>query len=223
MMQFGRIWSNTALSSLIWQGRMTHFTVSPCIITLRHRHSGNSIPRITKDVTFEALGEKHTADTWSNVTPSILNKVGRSLHNQKYHPLCLIKQRIINFFYANFTNRSGNPTYAVFDNLSPIVTTHQNFDSLLIAADHPSRSKSDTYYIKDGVLLRAQTSAHQEELIKMGFDAFLAVGDVYRRDEIDSTHYPVFHQMEGVRLFSETEVCSLYFVIIFPENGAEIL
>ena len=52
-------------------------------------------------------------------------------------------------------------------------------------------------------MLRAHTSAHQEELIKMGHDNFLVVGDVYRRDEIDSTHYPVFHQIEGVRLVDE--------------------
>jgi len=55
-------------------------------------------------------------------------------------------------------------------------------------------------------LLRSHTSAHQEELIKMGFNTFLVIGDVYRRDEIDSSHYPAFHQLEGVRLFTEAEV-----------------
>ena len=50
-------------------------------------------------------------------------------------------------------------------------------------------------------MLRAHTSAHQTELISMGLDNFLVVGDVYRRDAVDSSHYPVFHQMEGVRLF----------------------
>lgn len=55
-------------------------------------------------------------------------------------------------------------------------------------------------------MLRAHTSAHQRELVKSGLDAFLLAGDVYRRDEIDSSHYPVFHQMEGVRLFSNHEV-----------------
>lgn len=44
--------------------------------------------------------------------------------------------------------------------------------------------------------------------MKMGFNTFLVVGDVYRRDEIDASHYPAFHQMEGVRLFTETEVSS---------------
>lgn len=55
-------------------------------------------------------------------------------------------------------------------------------------------------------MLRAHTSAHQRELVRSGLDAFLLAGDVYRRDEIDASHYPVFHQMEGVRLFSDHEV-----------------
>lgn len=55
-------------------------------------------------------------------------------------------------------------------------------------------------------MLRAHTSAHQRELVRSGLDAFLLAGDVYRRDEIDASHYPVFHQMEGVRLFSNHEV-----------------
>lgn len=55
-------------------------------------------------------------------------------------------------------------------------------------------------------MLRAHTSAHQRELVSSGLDAFLLAGDVYRRDEIDASHYPVFHQMEGVRLFCNHEV-----------------
>lgn len=55
-------------------------------------------------------------------------------------------------------------------------------------------------------MLRAHTSAHQVELVRSGLDAFLLAGDVYRRDEIDASHYPVFHQMEGVRLFTNHEV-----------------
>lgn len=50
--------------------------------------------------------------------------------------------------------------------------------------------------------MRCHTSAHQAELLRRGYTNFLVTGDVYRRDSIDSTHYPVFHQMEGVRVFS---------------------
>jgi len=55
-------------------------------------------------------------------------------------------------------------------------------------------------------MLRAHTSAHQADLVGAGLDAFLVVGDVYRRDEIDASHYPVFHQMEGVRLLTAADV-----------------
>ena len=41
-----------------------------------------------------------------------------------------------------------------------------------------------------------------------GLNAFLVVGDVYRRDSIDRSHFPIFHQMEGVRTFSIHEVCA---------------
>lgn len=53
----------------------------------------------------------------------------------------------------------------------------------------------------------------QCELMRMGFDNFLVIGDVYRRDEIDSSHYPVFHQVEGVRLFTKSDVSKLAHVI----------
>merc|ERR1712127_435399 len=55
-------------------------------------------------------------------------------------------------------------------------------------------------------LLRTHTSAHQSEHLRSGADAFLCAGDVYRRDEIDASHYPAFHQLEAVRLFPEAEM-----------------
>jgi len=81
------------------------------------------------------------------------------------------------------------------DSLSPFVTVKQNFDDLLIPPTHVSRSPSDTYYINKGAVLRTHTSAHQSQLIGAGKRSFLVASDVYRRDEIDSSHYPVFHQV----------------------------
>jgi phenylalanyl-tRNA synthetase alpha chain len=60
---------------------------------------------------------------------------------------------------------------------------------------------SDTFYINEEYLLRTQTSAHQNENLKK-YDSFCVFADVYRRDQIDATHYPVFHQMEGVRIYT---------------------
>lgn len=83
-----------------------------------------------------------------------------------------------------------------------MVSVEQDSDYLLIPKDHPSRQKSDCYYINKHFLLRAHATAHQADVIKSGLDNFLVVGDVYRRDEIDSTHYPVFHQVDAVRLMN---------------------
>jgi phenylalanyl-tRNA synthetase alpha chain len=105
---------------------------------------------------------------------------------------------IQDYFNANKTSADS---FAVFDAMAPIVTSKQCFDDLLIPKDHVSRSLSDTYYYNENKLLRTHTSAHQTALIGAGHQRFLAVGDCYRRDEIDSSHYPVFHQMEGVKLF----------------------
>lgn len=76
-----------------------------------------------------------------------------------------------------------------------------NFDDLLFPDDHVGRSPTDTYYLNPQTVLRTHTSAHQSGLFAAHERAFLVTGDVYRRDEIDSSHYPVFHQMEGARLF----------------------
>ena len=58
----------------------------------------------------------------------------------------------------------------------------------------------------DKEVLRTHTSAHQSTFIAGGKNAFICTGDVYRRDEIDASHYPVFHQMEGVRIFQPNEL-----------------
>uniref|UniRef100_A0A8C5WPE2 phenylalanine--tRNA ligase n=1 Tax=Laticauda laticaudata TaxID=8630 RepID=A0A8C5WPE2_LATLA len=156
----------------------------------------------------ELLGHTYLSDNYSNVTKKIISKVGRNLHNQRNHPLWLIKERVKDHFYKQYLVRSRNPLFSVYDDLSPVVTVEQNFDRLLIPQDHLSRKKGDNYYLNHTHMLRAHTSAHQWDLIHAGLDAFLVVGDVYRRDQVDSTHYPIFHQMEGVRLFSSHELFS---------------
>lgn len=139
---------------------------------------------------------------------------GRNLHLQKNHPLSIVRQKIVNFFYNAYMNTRGNPLFSVYDSLSPIVSVNQNFDSLLIPKNHPSRAKSDCYYINKNFLFRAHCTAHQVDLVKSGLDNFLVIGDCYRRDEIDSTHYPVFHQVNITQsLISEVHFFSIYFIL----------
>lgn len=54
-------------------------------------------------------------------------------------------------------------------------------------------------------MLRTHTSAHQNELLSKGYRHFLVTGDVYRKDEIDAHHYPIFHQMEMFTFIHECD------------------
>ena len=135
----------------------------------------------------------------SNVSPSItriLNSPALRPLTNPTHPLSLLSTRVAHLLAPK----------QVFSNLPPIVSAHANFDSLLIPKSHPSRLTSDTYYVDSNTVLRTHTSAHQSHLLSSGHADFVVVGDVYRRDQIDRTHYPVFHQMEGVRTFSYSQV-----------------
>jgi phenylalanyl-tRNA synthetase alpha chain len=138
----------------------------------------------------------------NNVPAGIIAKVGKGLHLNVNHPLGQLKHRIQTYFES----LDATPRFETFDRLSPIVTTAENFDSLLTPADHVSRRPTDTYFVDDGHLLRCHMTAHQAGLIAAGHSAFLMAGDVFRRDEIDATHYPVFHQLDGVRAWSSADL-----------------
>ena len=77
-----------------------------------------------------------------------------------------------------------------------------NFTRLNIEEGHPSRDRSDTFYFddEDKVLLRTQTSSMQIRFMETHKPPFcmLAPGRVFRKDEADATHSPMFHQIEGL-------------------------
>lgn len=129
----------------------------------------------------------------NTIPPSIQQKRGHKLHLNPAHPVYKMKEYIQHWFRG----------YEVFDTLSEVVTVKDNFDDLLFPADHPARSMNDTYYLDKEHVLRTHTSAHQNELLRLGQKQFLVTGDVYRKDTIDRRHYPVFHQMEGVKVLRE--------------------
>lgn len=81
-----------------------------------------------------------------------------------------------------------------------IETTENIFDMLNTEKDHPAREMQDTFYISDLMVLRSQTSAIQiREMLKGELPIkIICPGKVYRSDSVDSTHSPVFHQLEGL-------------------------
>ena len=77
---------------------------------------------------------------------------------------------------------------------------YYNFEALNIPANHPAKDEQDTFYINDKILLRTQTSpVHVREMEKGKLPIrMIAPGRVFRSDEVDATHSPSFHQVEGL-------------------------
>ena len=75
-----------------------------------------------------------------------------------------------------------------------------NFEKLNIPKGHPARDEQDTFYINDTILLRSQTSPVQVRTMEKGQlpIRMIAPGRVFRSDEVDATHSPSFHQIEGL-------------------------
>ena len=77
---------------------------------------------------------------------------------------------------------------------------YYNFEALNIPADHPAKDEQDTFYINDKIVLRTQTSPVQVRVMEKGKIPIrmIAPGRVFRADEVDATHSPCFHQIEGM-------------------------
>ena len=144
---------------------------------------------ITELSDFEELSKVY----FKNSPQSIKNKFGKLLYQNPNHPICIVKNQIYSFFDG----------YNKMEFQNPMVSIKNNFDDLLIPADHPGRRQTDTFYSENNWVLRTHTTAHQSELLKAGVKKFICTGDVYRRDTIDASHFPVFHQVEGVNILGE--------------------
>ena len=144
-------------------------------------------------------GRSYQTDEWHNLAPNINASISRRLHVQKDHPISITR--------AIIESRFPTSTYKYHNTFFPVVSTHQNFDSLGFPEDHPGRSKTDTYYVNKNTVLRTHTSAHQADVFRSNeSEGYLISADVYRRDAIDRSHYPIFHQMEGARMWDRTKV-----------------
>jgi len=116
---------------------------------------------------------------------------GKRFPQGKAHPMSVVLEDLKEIFRSmGYTVVSGpeiEETKFVFDMLN----THEG---------HPARDESDTFYIADDVVLRTQTSSVQIRTMLENKPpiAIISPGRVYRRDEFDATHSPVFHQCEAL-------------------------
>jgi phenylalanyl-tRNA synthetase alpha chain len=85
------------------------------------------------------------------------------------------------------------------------------FDALNTPPDHPARNEQDTFYLPDGRLLRTHTSTVQIRAMESARPPLrvIASGAAYRRDELDATHSPQFHQIEGLYVDENVSIADL--------------
>ena len=110
------------------------------------------------------------------------------------HPLSTLAERVADLFVAMGYEWSEGPE---------VEAEWFNFDALNVGPDHPARTTSDTFWVgspDSGVVLRTQTSPVQIRTMLRRDPPIYAVspGRVYRTDELDATHTPVFNQVEGL-------------------------
>ena len=102
--------------------------------------------------------------------------------------------------------------FAIMDG-PEVETEYYNFDALNIPADHPARDAQDTFWLKDGRLLRTHTSPVQLRVLeKFGPPLkMIAPGRVFRNEEVDASHEHTFYQLEGMMVDRDVSVAHLLF------------
>ena len=116
---------------------------------------------------------------------------GRRPPRGSLHPLTRVHDEIVSIFAGLGFSVAEGPE---------IESDYHNFEALNIPRDHPARDMQDTFYLSDSTLLRTHTSPVQIRamLAQKPPVRIIVPGKVYRRDVVDMTHSPMFHQVEGL-------------------------
>ena len=144
----------------------------------------------------KAADEKIKAETLDITMPSKPAKKGG------LHPLNVVLNDMIDIFQSMGFDVVDGPE---------VETDHYNFEALNVPQDHPARDMQDTFYLAENLLLRTQTSAAQMRTMENRKPPIKIIcpGRVYRADEVDATHSPVFHQIEGLVVDKDITMCDL--------------
>jgi len=118
------------------------------------------------------------------------------------HPITIVRNELINIFMSMGFDVAEGPE---------VETDYYNFEALNIPDDHPSRDMQDSFYLTNNLLLRTQTSAMQIRTMEKQQPPIRIIcpGRVFRADEVDATHSPVFHQLEGLVVDKGITMCDL--------------
>ncbi|HBZ52179.1 MAG TPA: phenylalanine--tRNA ligase subunit alpha [Eubacterium sp.] len=140
---------------------------------------------VKADLSKKAMNAKLAAETIDVTLPAKTQKIGHR------HPNTIALEEVERIFVGMGYEVVEGPE---------VEYDYYNFEALNIPANHPAKDEQDTFYINNNVLLRTQTSSVQARIMEKGKLPIrvIAPGRVYRADEVDATHSPSFHQIEGL-------------------------
>ena len=149
------------------------------------------IETLIADKTAE-LKSKELADKLASESVDI-SLPGRRVCAGHLHPLTLTLNRVKEIFLQMGYSVEDGPE---------VETDYYNFEALNLPKDHPARDMQDSFYITDDILMRTQTSPVQARTMERHEPnspiRMIAPGRVYRRDDYDASHSPMFTQVEGL-------------------------
>ena len=133
----------------------------------------------------ELLKSKLKKERLDVTMPGNAPKVG------KRHPLAKVEMEMWDIFLGMGFDIAEGPE---------VEYDYYNFQALNIPENHPARDTQDTFYVTPKILLRSQTSPVQARVMEKQKPPIriISPGRVYRSDEVDATHSPMFHQLEGL-------------------------
>ena len=120
------------------------------------------------------------------------------------HPITVVQRELEDIFKSmGFTVEDGNE----------VETEYNNFEAVNVPKHHPARDMQDTFWLENGQLLKTQTSAAQNKIMKKYGAPLKAIfpGRCFRNEELDASHENTFFQMEGMMVDKDVSIANLIY------------
>lgn len=150
-----------------------------------------------------AIKEKEYEDRIRN-TKKVDLSMPCDLNLGSLHPITIVQRELEEIFESmGFTVEDGNE----------VETEYNNFEAVNVPKHHPARDMQDTFWLENGQLLKTQTSAAQNQIMKKYGAPLKAIfpGRCFRNEELDASHENTFFQMEGMMIDKDVSIANLIY------------
>lgn len=151
----------------------------------------------------KAIKEKEYEDKIKN-TKKVDLSMPCELNLGSLHPITIVQRELEEIFESmGFTVEDGNE----------VETEYNNFEAVNVPKHHPARDMQDTFWLENGQLLKTQTSAAQNQIMKKYGAPLKAIfpGRCFRNEELDASHENTFFQMEGMMIDKDVSIANLIY------------